>query len=177
MQIKALKTLYTRGQIAERVREIGKEISKDYADKEVTAVCVMKGALFFCADLLREVSVKHFTLDFVQASSYSGTESTGTVQFRVPLSSPVKGRHILLVEDVVDTGRTLKALKELLMEEGALSVKIAAMVDKHERREVELTTDYAGFVLDKGFIVGYGLDLDQSYRELPYIAEVICEED
>ena len=161
--------LLSREVIHARVKELGGQISEDYRGKEPLLVGVLKGSVFFFADLVREITLPS-KIDFVRAASY-GKEmnSCGSVRLTKDLELPVEGKSILLVEDIVDTGLTLSYIKEVLADRGAESIKICALVDKLERRKKHVPLDYCGFMVEDGFLVGYGLDFDEKYRYLPEI--------
>lgn len=164
--------LYSRHEIRRRVRALARAIRKDYRDRDLVVVGVLKGAFVFTADLLRELDLP-VTVEFVRASSYgSGTESMGSVRMTPPPSLPVAGRDVLVVEDVLDTGRTLLVLRAELEARGARSVRICALLDKPDRRVVDLRADYVGFTDVHGFVAGYGIDLAERYRELPDLVTV-----
>ncbi|MDE0315642.1 MAG: hypoxanthine phosphoribosyltransferase [Candidatus Poribacteria bacterium] len=162
--------LISESQIRERIQELGKQISKDYENQELVLVCVLRGATLFFADLAREISLP-LRFEFLQTSSYhNSTESSKEIQFIRTGSDYVKHRHVLIVEDIIDTGRTLKFLVEHLGSLNPKSIKICALLDKPSRREVFVPVDYSGFEIPNVFVVGYGLDHGQLYRNLPYIA-------
>lgn len=164
--------LFSAEQIATRVSELGRIISADYRGRELLVVGVLNGAFIFTADLVRVLTVP-LLVDFVRASSYDqGSSSSGEVRLSKDLELPFKGRDILLVEDIVDTGLTLIRLIDHLRGRGAASVRSCALIDKRERREVELQVDYPGFVVDYGFLVGYGLDYAQRHRQYPEICRL-----
>ena len=154
-----------------RISELGAQITKDYAGKDIHMICVLKGGSFFMCELAKRVDLP-VSIDFMSVSSYGGTESTGVVKIVQDLTEPVKDRQVLIVEDIVDSGRTLSYLKEMLNERGAAGVKICTLLDKPERRVVDVEIDYVGFTIPDEFVVGYGLDYDQKYRTLPYIGAV-----
>ncbi len=161
--------LFTEAQLKERISELGKEISTTYQGEDVTMVCVLKGAVMFFADLVRSVE-GNVSLDFISCSSYGdSTISTGEVKIRKDLDHDVKGKHVLVVEDIIDTGVTLSALLPLLRKRGAKSVRLAALLSKPDRRKVEVPIDFEGFTIPDAFVVGYGLDYAEKYRNLPYI--------
>lgn len=161
--------LFTQEQIAARVKELGGAIREEYAGKELVMVCVLKGACVFFADLLRAAEVPA-EIDFMAVSSYGfGAQSSGHVNIIKDISAPVAGRHVLLVEDIIDSGNSLYALKELFGKRGAASVKICAFLDKKARRTAKVEADYVGYAIEDAFVVGYGLDYAEKYRELPYI--------
>lgn len=161
--------LYTREAIAEKVAELGKTITKDYADKEIFGVCLLKGSLVFCSDLMRHLDLP-MRIDVMRASSYgASTTSSGSVQILKDLDTDIAGKDVLIIEDIVDTGRTLRKTLDLLEFRNPKSLKICTLLDKPCRREVDIDIDYAGFTIDDHFVVGYGLDYDEYYRNLPYI--------
>lgn len=161
--------LLTREEIAAKVKELGKRISTDYAGKKLIAVCILKGAVMFFADLLRELDLD-VSIDFMAVSSYgSSTKSTGVVRMVKDLDHSVTDCDVLVVEDIVDSGMTLSYIKRQLLNRGASSVKIATLLDKPARRRVELEVEYSCFNIPDAFVVGYGLDYDEKYRNLPDI--------
>ena len=166
------RVLVTEDEIIGCVERLGKMITEDYAGMEITVICVLKGAAVFMSDLIRCIKVP-LEIDFVALSSYgSAMESSGVVTIRKDLDRDIKDKHVLIVEDIVDTGITLRFLKDELMRRHPASVKICAMLDKPSRRRTELTIDYLGMVIDDHFVIGYGLDFNERGRELPYIAVV-----
>lgn len=169
-----LKTVIDAASIQRRVAELGEEITAFYVGRPLVAVCVLKGAFLFFADLVRYIKSDALELDFVRMSSYgSGTSRGRQTIFSKDMEVDVAGKHVLLVEDIVDTGRSARFLLDVLEKRGAGSVRICAAVDKRERREVALTVDFAGFPLQKGFIVGYGMDYAEKYRELDAVYELV----
>jgi len=165
------KVLLTEEQIQNRVREMGAEISREYADKKPTMVCILKGAVMFYSDLLRNIDVP-LTMDFMAVSSYGNrTKSSGEVEIRKDLSSSIEGKHVIIVEDIVDSGFTLSYLTRMLQSRGAASIKLATLLDKPSRRApgITLKADFSGFEVGDEFVVGYGLDYAEVYRNLPYI--------
>ena len=163
------KILFTEEEIRDCVKEIGRQISEDYRGKELVVAVIMKGSLVFAADLIRSIDLP-LTVDFMQASSYgSGTVSSGTLEIKRDLEDTIAGKHLLIVEDIVDSGNTLYNLKEHLKNSSAASVRVCALLSKPERRETEVEVEYIGKVIPDEFVVGYGLDYDQKYRNLPYI--------
>lgn len=162
--------LITEDQIAKRVKELGEELSRDYDGKELHLVCVLKGAYVFLADLARVITVP-VTLDFLAVSSYGkGKTSSGEVQLIKDLDISLQGKHVVVVEDIADTGLTLNYLLNMLEARRPASLKIAAFLSKPTRRTIDVNVDYVGFEVDDRFVVGYGLDYDTKYRNLPYIA-------
>ena len=164
-----LKVLVTEEEVAKRVKELGEELFDKFADKDPMFVGVLKGCFIFMADLVRATQIKS-ELEFIGLSSYnSGTASSGVVEITRDLKKDITGRHIIVVEDILDSGNTLSYLKKLLETKGAASVTIVTLLDKPARREKAITADYVGFVVPDEFVVGYGLDYDQRYRNVPYI--------
>lgn len=164
-----LKVLVTEKEIAKRVNELGEQLFDEFADKNPIFVGVLKGCFVFMADLVRATQIKS-ELEFIGLSSYnSGTASSGVVEITRDLQKDITGRHVIVVEDILDSGNTLSFLKKLLEAKGAASVTIVTLLDKPSRREKAVTADYAGFIVPDEFVVGYGLDYDQEYRNVPYI--------
>lgn len=162
-------------EIQNRVRELGQQISKEYAGQEILVIGILKGAFVFCADLMRNLTVQT-GLDFMAVSSYgSSTESSGVIRIVKDLEASVEGRHVLLVEDIVDSGLTLKYLREYLQHQNPASLKVCVLLDKPQRRKTQVVVDYTGFTIPDEFIVGYGIDYAEHYRHLPYIG-LIAEE-
>ena len=168
-----LEILYTSDEIQHRIKELGDEITADYANKELVLVSVLKGSCVFLADLMRAIDLR-LTIDFMSVSSYKdGSKSTGDVEILKDLSNSIRGKHVIVVEDIIDTGLTLSRLLEILSTRGAESIKLASFLDKPEPRiKTELSVDYTGFVVPNYFVVGYGLDAAGRYRNLPFIAVV-----
>jgi len=161
--------LIPRDRLEARVAELAKEINRDYADTELlVCIGVLKGSVFFMVDLLKQVDVP-VAVDFFQTSSYVGTKAQGEVRIRKDLDLFIRDRDVLLIEDIVDTGYTLRTILDLLRFRGAKSVKLCALLDKFEAREVDVPIDYSGFQIGNVFVVGYGLDLDERYRNLPFV--------
>lgn len=168
-----LEVLFSAEQIRGRIAELGHEITADYEGKELVLVGVLKGSCPFLADLMREIDLR-LAIDFMAVSSYKdGTRSTGDVEILKDLSNPIRDKHVIVVEDIVDTGLTLSRLLEILGSRGAASIKLASFLDKPEPRiKKELKIDYTGFTVPNKFVVGYGLDAAGRYRNLPFIAVV-----
>ena len=160
--------LISQQEIKEKNREIGQKITQDYKDLDLVVVGVLKGAFVFLADLVRQITIDH-EIDLVGASSYEGTSSTGQIVFTKQPDLELKGRDVLLVEDIVDTGWTLAKTVESMQLLNPRSIKVCALIDKRERREAQINVDYSCFCIDGGFIVGYGLDYNEKYRNLPAI--------
>lgn len=163
--------LISEEEISARVQKIGEQIAEDYANLDLVLIGVLKGSFIFLADLTRAISIDH-EIDLVGASSYEGTTSTGQIVFTKQPDLELEGRDIVLVEDIVDTGHTLLKIMEFIRLLNPRSIKICSLIDKHERREVNIDVDYACFSLEKGFIVGYGLDYNEKYRNLPAIYDL-----
>ena len=169
------KILVSEEEIFENSKELGQIIAKEYADKKPLLVGILKGSIPFMAELIKHIDA-HIETDYMVVSSYhGGTESSGTVKIIKDLDNSVAGRHIIFVEDIIDTGRTLKELKELFALRQAASIKIATLLDKPEGRVVEIEPDYTCFTIPNEFVVGFGLDYDENYRNLPYVG-VLKEE-
>ena len=168
-----LEVLFSEKQIQDRIRELGAQISHDYAGRELVLVSVLKGSCVFLADLMRAIDLR-LTIDFMSVSSYKdGTRSTGDVEILKDLSNSIRGKDVLVVEDIIDTGLTLSRLLDILGSRGANSIKLSSFLDKPEPRiKKELSIDYTGFVVPNKFVVGYGLDAAGRYRNLPFIAVV-----
>ncbi len=167
-----VRILLSEEEVDKRIQEIGEQISKDYAGKQVHLICVLKGGAFFMCELAKRIS-RPVSLDFMSVSSYgSSTKSSGVVRIVKDLDEPLKDKDVLVVEDIVDSGRTLSYLLEMLKDRGPKSVRLCTLLDKPERRVVDVRVDYTCFEIPDEFVVGYGLDYDQKYRNLPYIGVV-----
>ena len=164
------KILLSEEQIKTRIKELGQELSREYAGKNPLVVGVLKGVVVFYADMIRAIDVP-CQLDFMWISSYRGTNSSGTMNVRCDLSADVKGRHVLILEDILDTGNSLQYTYDYLMTKEPASLKICTLLDKPERRNPSVTikADYTGFVIPNEFVVGYGLDFNEAYRNLPFV--------
>lgn len=162
--------LLTEEQIQARIRELGEIISEEYRDKDPVIVGVLKGVVVFYADMIRQIKVKS-QIDFMWISSYSGTNSTGSMTVRQDITSDIKGRHVLILEDIYDTGNSLDFTYRHLLSKEPASLKICTLLDKPERRKpgITLQADYVGFTVPNKFVVGYGLDFNEHYRNLPYV--------
>lgn len=168
------KVLISEEEIKERCMELGKQISKDYEDKCPVFIGLLKGCVPFFAELIKRIEVD-CSIDFMVVSSYDGTESSGDVKVVMDLASSIQGKDVILVEDIVDTGKTLDYVRNMMYSKGATSVKIATLLDKKERRVVEIDADYVGFACPNEFVIGFGLDFNQKYRNLPFVG-VLKEE-
>jgi hypoxanthine phosphoribosyltransferase len=156
-----------------RIKELGAQISADYHNQDLLLLCILKGSVMFLTDLMREITIPH-EIDFLAVSSYGRQvrESTGVVRIVKDLDEPINGRHVLIVEDIIDTGHTLDYIVRNLSTRGPASLKICTLLDKTERRQVDIPVDYTGFAIPDKFVFGYGLDLDEKFRELPFIGVV-----
>lgn len=170
MQLQETKTLISAGEIQTRVAELAGRVDKDYYGKNPLLLCVLKGAVIFLADFMRCLTIP-VEIDFMAVSSYgASTRSSGVVRILKDLESSIEGRHVLIVEDIIDTGLTLKYLVENLLSRGPATVKIVTLLDKPDRREVDIEADYCGFKIPNEFVVGYGLDYNEGYRQLPQVS-------
>lgn len=167
-----LEVLISKEEIKKRVSELGSKITHDFKGKTPVLVSILKGGGFFIADLAREIKL-NVSIDYIETASYGEeTESSGSVKITKDLSKPVQGKDVIIVEDIIDTGYTLEAVKKLMRVRGAKSVKICVLLDKPSRRKVPVKIDYCGFEIPDKFVVGYGIDYAEKYRNLPYIAVV-----
>ncbi len=173
-----VRVMYDEAQVAARIAELGAKISEDYKGKTIHMICVLKGGVFFQCELAKRITVP-VTLDFMSVSSYgSGTSSSGIVKVVKDLDESIEGRDVLIVEDIIDSGRTLSYLMKALMNRHPRSLQLCTLLDKPDRRVVDdVNVQYCGFVIPDRFVVGYGLDYDQRYRNLPYIGEISFDEE
>ena len=170
-----ISEMFSEEKVNAKIKELGEQISADYAGKQITIVCILKGAAFFACELAKRITVP-VQIEFMKCSSYGNeTESSGVVKITQDLDEPIRGKNILVVEDIIDTGRTMHYLLEILRQRDPESVKLCALLDKPERRVTDVKVDYTGFVIPDEFIVGYGLDYAQKYRNLPYIGKIVPE--
>lgn len=166
------KVLISEEQLQKRMEELARQIEKDYEGKEITVVCVMNGAIFFTVQLTLKIK-NAITYEFIQLASYGeSTETSGNIVMKKDLENSIEGKDVLIVEDIIDTGRTLNFLKKHLKDKGANSVKICVLTSKPERREVDVDVDYIGFEIPNKFVVGYGFDIGGKYRNIPYVAYI-----
>jgi hypoxanthine phosphoribosyltransferase len=171
-----LNRFLSRKEITSIVRRLADQISKDYSGKELVLVCILKGAFVFLSDLIRHLKIPA-KIDFVRLASYgTGMETSGVIEITKDIEIPIEGKDVLIIEDIIDSGRTLQFLKDRLSLANPRSVKICALLDKKARREVEMEADYLGIEVDNVFIVGYGIDFDENYRHLPEIYYVTPNE-
>ena len=164
-----IKVLLEEKAIVEKIAELAARISRDYEGKELVVVGILKGSFMFLSDLVKRMTVPH-VIDFMRVSSYgSSTQHSGVVQILLDISKPVEGKHVLVVEDIVDTGLTMKYLLENLETRHPASVKVCSLLEKPARTQVKITIDYLGFTIPDKFVIGYGLDWEEKYRNLPYV--------
>lgn len=170
------ETLIDAPTLQKRIAELGAEISRDYKGKDLHLVCILRGGVLFLTDLMRQITVPH-TIDFMAISSYGvgARQTSGMVRLNMDLKDDIHNRNVLLVEDIIDSGHTLASVLELLSVRKPASLKICTLLDKAERREADVTIDYCGFIIPDKFVFGYGLDLDEYYRDLPFIGTVNVE--
>lgn len=167
-----ISQLISEEEIDRRIREIAAQISEEYAGREVRLICILKGSIFYTCELAKRITVP-VTLDFMSVSSYgSGTRSSGNINIKKDLDESIEGLDVIVVEDIIDSGNTLSRLVPLLKERKPASIKVTTLLDKPDRREAEVDVDYVGFEIEDKFVVGYGLDYDQKYRDLPFIGVV-----
>ena len=167
-----INVLLTEEEVDSKIKELGERISKDYAGKSVHLICVLKGGVFFMCELAKRITVP-VSLDFMSVSSYgNGTTSSGAVKIVKDLDEPLEGKDVIIVEDIIDSGNTLHYLVEILYKRKPSRIKICTLLDKPERRVADVNVDYVGFNIPDKFVVGYGLDYAQKYRNLPYIGVV-----
>jgi hypoxanthine phosphoribosyltransferase len=166
-----INILINKSKLEKRIEEMGKQIAKDYEGKDLVLVGILKGSVIFMAELAKNIK-KSVALDFMDVSSYEGTESTGKIKINKDIRDTIEGKDVIIVEDIIDTGRTLTYVKEYLAQKNPNSIKIATMLSKPSRRVLELKVDYIGFAIDDKFVVGYGLDYNEQYRNLPYIGYI-----
>lgn len=165
-----IKTLINEEQLQKRIEEIGKQITEDYKNKEIILICILRGAVYFAVDLSKQIKSNNLIMEFMQVSSYGNNkETTGEIKIKKDLDADIKGKNVLIVEDIIDSGLTMSLLKKYLLSKEPESLKICTLIDKRERRKVEIEADYVGFEIPNKFILGYGLDYEEYYRNLPYI--------
>ena len=172
MEAHHIEQLISEEDVDKKIQEIGERISRDYAGKEVHLICVLKGGSFFLCELAKRITVP-VSLDFMSVSSYGGdTKSSGVVKIVKDLDEPIAGKDVIIVEDIVDSGRTLSYLLSMMKDRGPASLRLCTLLDKPSRRVTDVKVDYTAFEIPDEFVVGYGLDYDQRYRNLPYIGIV-----
>ena len=165
------KILISQEELQQRLYELANQLDKDYKGKEITAICVMRGSIFFVVDLTLKMKSR-IKFEFITIASYEGTESTGNIQFIQDLRESIEGKDVLILEDIIDTGRSMNFLLNYLKTKNPKSLKVCALANKVAKREVEVPIDYIGFEVPNKFLVGYGFDIDNAYRNLPYIGYV-----
>ena len=171
------RVLIPEDKVDERIAQLGEQISQDYAGKQVHLIGILKGSIFFICELAKRITVP-VTMDFMSVSSYgAGTKSSGVVKLIKDLDDPINGKDVLVVEDIIDSGRTLSYLLKNLSSRQPASIRLCTLLDKPERREVDVEVDYQGFRIPDEFVIGYGLDYDQRYRNLPYIGVLSLTEE
>ncbi len=170
------KVVLSEEQIQSRIKELGAQINRDYKGKTPVVICMLKGAIVFFSDVVRCLDIP-LTMEFVRLSSYKNGTTSGDMELITDIDIDITGKDLLIIEDVVDSGKTLSFFIELLKKRNPASVKICAFLDKPERRTVDVKVDYVGFRVECGFVIGYGLDYAERFRELPYLAEINSPED
>lgn len=163
-----LHTLINEIDLKNRIKELAQQIQKDFNNEEIVFICILKGSVFFTTELAKNIS-SSIILDFMKVSSYSGTKSTGKLNFSLDISQNLIDKNVIIIEDIIDTGRTLYYLKNYFKEKKPKVLKICTLLDKKERREFDIEPDYTGFNIPDKFVVGFGLDYDEKYRNLPFI--------
>ena len=172
-----ISVLIEEEKLQKRVKELAEQINKDYEGKKIHLICILKGSVFFTCELAKHIKVP-VIMDFMTVSSYGdGLKSSGYINIEQDFSIDIKGRDVLVIEDIVDSGRTLAYLAHMMKKREPSSLKVCALLDKPEHRETEITVDYSGFAIDDAFVVGFGLDYAQKYRNLPYIGVLNLKED
>ena len=166
-----VKVLYSEEELQKRIGEVAEQLDKDYEGKKIIVISVLKGAVFFTVDLVKKMKTP-IQLEVMQTSSYEGTESTGNIKIKKDLDQDIEGKDVLIVEDIIDTGHTLKLLKEYLLSKKPNSLKICVLADKKERRAVDIDVDYKCFEIPNKFVIGYGFDYDEEFRNLPYVGYI-----
>lgn len=166
-----INVLINKAKLEKRIEEMAKQIQKDYEGKDIVFIGILKGSVMFMTELAKNIK-QSVALDFMDVSSYDGKESTGNVRINKDIRDSIEGKDVLIVEDIIDTGRTLTYLKEYLKQKNPNSLKIATMLSKPSRRIMELDVDYIGFSIEDKFVIGYGLDYNEKYRNLPYIGYI-----
>lgn len=163
-----LHTLINENDLKNRIKELAQQIQKDFDNEEIIFICILKGSVFFTTELAKNIT-SSVILDFMRVSSYSGTHSTGKLNFSLDISENIIDKNVVIIEDIIDTGRTLYYLKNYFKEKNPKTLKICTLLDKKERREFDIEPDYTGFNIPDKFVVGFGLDYDEKYRNLPFI--------
>jgi hypoxanthine phosphoribosyltransferase len=172
MKNKYIRIILSKRTIQKRVKQLAKQISNDYAGTTPVIICMLKGAIYFFTDLVKNITIP-VTIEFARLSSYKNGTTGGDMELVADIKEKIEGKHVILVEDIVDSGKTLAYFIDMLNKKNPASVKICTFLDKLTRREVDVKSEYIGFDIDCGFVIGYGLDYAEKYRELPYLAEVL----
>ncbi len=176
-KIKEFKTVFSEDEIQERVKALGKKITEDYGEQELICICTLSGAFMFFTDLVKNINNPNLKVDFLRVSSYGGgTVTSGQVNVLADIHTDIRDKNVLVIEDLIDSGLTMSKILKMLKDRGAKSVKLCAFIDKTERREADIKIDYHCFDLKSGFIVGYGMDYDGRYRQLPAVYEAVLED-
>ncbi len=166
-----IKTLISSEELQKRIKEIGKQITEEYRNKEIVIICILRGAVYFATDLTKYIDSNNLIMEFMQVSSYGNMkESTGELKIKKDLDVNIEGKNVIIVEDIIDSGFTMLNLKKYLISKKPESLKVCTLLDKKDRRKVEIEADYIGFEIPNKFVLGYGLDYEEYYRNLPYIA-------
>ena len=166
-----IKVLINEEKINERLDELAKQIMDEYKGKDIVFLCILKGCIFFTVELAKRIK-NNIQFEFIEASSYENNKSTGVVKLKKDVTNSIEGKEVIIIEDIIDTGRTLTFLKDILQEKKPKSLKVCTLLDKPSRRVVQIQPDYIGFTIDNKFVVGYGLDDEQNYRNLNFIGYI-----
>ena len=166
-----IKTLISSEELQKRIKEIGKQITEEYKNKEIVIICILRGAVYFATDLTKYIDSNNLIMEFMQVSSYGNMkETTGELKIKKDLDVNIEGKNVIIVEDIIDSGFTMLNLKKYLLSKNPETLKVCTLLDKIDRRKVEVEADYVGFEIPNKFVLGYGLDYEEYYRNLPYIA-------
>lgn len=166
-----IKTLISSEELQKRIKEIGKQITEEYKNKEIVIICILRGAVYFATDLTKYIDSNNLIMEFMQVSSYGNMkETTGELKIKKDLDVNIEGKNVIIVEDIIDSGFTMLNLKKYLLSKNPETLKVCTLLDKKDRRKVEVEADYVGFEISNKFVLGYGLDYEEYYRNLPYIA-------
>ena len=166
-----IKTLISSEELQKRIKEIGKQITEEYKNKEIVIICILRGAVYFATDLTKYIDSNNLIMEFMQVSSYGNMkETTGELKIKKDLDVKIEGKNVIIVEDIIDSGFTMLNLKKYLLSKNPETLKVCTLLDKKDRRKVEVEADYVGFEIPNKFVLGYGLDYEEYYRNLPYIA-------
>ena len=166
-----IKTLISSEELQKRIKEIGKQIPEEYKNKEIVIICILRGAVYFATDLTKYIDSNNLIMEFMQVSSYGNMkETTGELKIKKDLDVNIEGKNVIIVEDIIDSGFTMLNLKKYLLSKNPETLKVCTLLDKKDRRKVEVEADYVGFEIPNKFVLGYGLDYEEYYRNLPYIA-------